>query len=111
MAALPPGWRSRVLSDADCMGELEALPGRNVSRALRSKFETAERGMIKADICRGAVLYNHGGIYLDVDVELYPPPPPSHRATTPLDFVIAKVSDEQEVLSVVPAWEPERAVF
>jgi Glycosyltransferase sugar-binding region containing DXD motif len=31
-------------------------------------FQNETEGMYKADICRGAALYEHGGFYLDVDV-------------------------------------------
>lgn len=51
------------LTDDDCIASL-----RKVFPSLISHFQNESKGMFKADICRGAALYETGGIYLDVDV-------------------------------------------
>jgi Glycosyltransferase sugar-binding region containing DXD motif len=55
----------RVLfwTDDECIESL-----RRVYPSLISFFQNETEGMFKADICRGAALYENGGFYLDVDI-------------------------------------------
>jgi hypothetical protein len=55
---------ARFLDDADCREMILS-----VSPALAKSFDMNWRGMIKADICRVAALYQSGGYYFDVDLE------------------------------------------
>ena len=41
----------------------------HLASALRGVFENTKDGSLKGDICRGAVLHNIGGYYMDVDIE------------------------------------------
>ena len=56
----------RFLTDEDCINALRAVLGPNAP--LIQFFQQETQGMYKADICRGAALWETGGIYLDVDV-------------------------------------------
>ncbi|CAB9502136.1 expressed unknown protein [Seminavis robusta] len=56
----------RFLTDKDCVQSLQAALGPNAP--LIDHFRNETMGMYKADICRGAALWETGGIYLDVDV-------------------------------------------
>lgn len=56
----------RFLTDDDCITSLQAVLG--PSAPLIDYFQQESQGMYKADICRGAALWETGGIYLDVDV-------------------------------------------
>lgn len=56
----------RFLTDEDCINTLRAVLGPNAP--LIHYFQQETQGMYKADICRGAALWETGGIYLDVDV-------------------------------------------
>lgn len=95
-----PSLHVAFLSDVDCILEIGSLPER-LRYNLTYQFSVAQRGMIKADICRGAALYNHGGWYLDVDVEpIYP-----------LEGLTARLSSRHELLTVTPAWEPDKSIF
>jgi hypothetical protein len=55
---------ARFLDDADCREMILS-----VSPDLAKGFDRERRGMIKADICRVAALYQSGGYYFDVDIE------------------------------------------
>lgn len=55
--------RTIFLTDGDCIESL-----RRVLPELVPHFRKESKGMFKADICRGSALWEHGGIYLDVDV-------------------------------------------
>mmetsp|Transcript_8977 Transcript_8977/g.22649 ORF Transcript_8977/g.22649 Transcript_8977/m.22649 type:complete len:393 (-) Transcript_8977:692-1870(-) len=53
----------RFLTDDDCIRSLQ-----KVYPTLIDFFLKETEGMYKGDVCRGAALYETGGIYLDVDV-------------------------------------------
>jgi hypothetical protein len=53
------------LTDRECIASL-----RRVYPSLVPYFEQEEKGMFKADICRGSALYETGGFYVDADVGL-----------------------------------------
>jgi len=57
----------RFLTDEDCLQSIRATLGPNTT--LTKYFTEETHGMYKADICRGAALYETGGLYFDVDVE------------------------------------------
>jgi hypothetical protein len=57
-----------VLSNEACRALLESVEPRLVSH-----FDAEERGMYKADICRVAALFNEGGYYFDIDLEVIQP--------------------------------------
>jgi mannosyltransferase OCH1-like enzyme len=63
--SLHPNTKVVFLTDADCLEYVRdiAIDG------LESFFLKEEKGMIKADICRGAALYKTGGLYFDVDLQ------------------------------------------
>ena len=62
----PDADQIRFLTDHDCIRALQAVLGPNAP--LIHYFQQETQGMYKADICRGAALWETGGIYLDVDV-------------------------------------------
>ena len=100
-ATLPLGWSAQVLDDARCLLEIERVPV--LAYELTVQFLRQKRGMIRADICRGATLFNHGGVYLDVDVE----PLSSNFAA----MLISNMTQTQDMVTVIPAWEPSVAIF
>ena len=53
----------RFLTDEQCIESLQ-----KTYPSLVPYFQQEEKGMYKADMCRGSALYETGGIYLDVDV-------------------------------------------
>jgi hypothetical protein len=57
----------RFLNDDDCRTSIQAALGSNTN--LTTYFTNEKHGMYKADICRGAALYETGGLYFDIDVE------------------------------------------
>jgi Glycosyltransferase sugar-binding region containing DXD motif len=63
---LHPEARVRFLRDEDCIRSLQSALGNK--SPLIEYFRKESTGMYKADICRGAALWETGGIYLDVDV-------------------------------------------
>ena len=54
-----------VLDDRRCVELIEQASGAELALA----FQREARGSFKADICRGAALWLHGGFYFDVDLE------------------------------------------
>ena len=64
--SLHPGSSVRFLTDKDCLESIrKVLPDTN----LTTYFTNEKHGMYKADICRGAALYETGGMYFDIDIE------------------------------------------
>ncbi len=57
----------RFLNDDDCISSIRNSLGSDTN--LTRYFADEEKGMYKADICRGAALYETGGLYFDVDIE------------------------------------------
>ena len=53
------------MTDADCRDTI-----RRVEPKLLQHFDNEEKGMYKADICRIVALYEKGGYYFDVDIEV-----------------------------------------
>ena len=58
-------YRAMFWDDAQCVAALKQLP---YGDEFAVHFEAENIGKFKADICRGAVLYLHGGYFLDVDL-------------------------------------------
>ena len=70
---LHPTATVRFLLDTDCVTSIRQatrMMGMSQSQTdfLIQSFLAEPRGMIKADLCRGAALYETGGLYVDVDV-------------------------------------------
>lgn len=63
---LYPNANVRFLTDEDCIRSLQTVLGQK--SPLITFFQKESEGMYKADICRGAALYETGGLYFDVDV-------------------------------------------
>ena len=76
----------RYLTDDDCIRSIQnAMKDENTKIKLKQKqnkkvteqdneklvkyFQNETKGMYKADICRGAALYETGGLYFDVDIQ------------------------------------------
>jgi hypothetical protein len=57
----------RFLNDDDCKNSIRATLGEDTK--LIDYFDKETHGMYKADICRGAALYETGGLYFDIDIE------------------------------------------
>jgi hypothetical protein len=57
----------RFLNDDDCKSSIRATLGDDTK--LIQYFDAETHGMYKADICRGAALYETGGLYFDIDIE------------------------------------------
>jgi Glycosyltransferase sugar-binding region containing DXD motif len=55
------------LTDVECISSIKRVMGSD--SPLLSYFEQETQGMFKADICRGAALYERGGLYFDVDLQ------------------------------------------
>ena len=64
--SLHPGAQVRFLDDNDCIAAIQSVY--NNSTNMVHHFQVETEGMYKGDICRGAALYQTGGIYLDMDL-------------------------------------------
>ena len=64
---LHPESTIRFLNDDDCLSSISYALGSNTN--LTKYFTDEKHGMYKADICRGAALYETGGLYFDIDIE------------------------------------------
>ena len=62
-----PGSAVNFLNDEDCLDSIRNALGQNTT--LAGYFSKETKGMYKADICRGAALYETGGLYFDIDIE------------------------------------------
>jgi hypothetical protein len=68
-ASLHPKAQVRFLTDNDCIESLSHLLDSAEDNAdLVAYFRRESIGMFKADLCRGAALYETGGLYFDVDL-------------------------------------------
>mmetsp|Transcript_9804 Transcript_9804/g.19919 ORF Transcript_9804/g.19919 Transcript_9804/m.19919 type:complete len:491 (-) Transcript_9804:2215-3687(-) len=67
ITSLHPESKVRFLNDDDCLKSIQATLGMDTN--LTKYFKSETHGMYKADICRGAALYETGGLYFDIDVE------------------------------------------
>lgn len=56
----------RFLTDVECETSIRNALGANTP--LVHHFRKEKQGMYKADMCRGAALYETGGLYFDVDI-------------------------------------------
>lgn len=84
---LHPNATVRFLTDLDCIKSITNVMG--VESPLIQFFQRETQGMFKADICRGAALYETGGLYLDVDVQARMPM--WQAIDTATDFVVPLV--------------------
>mmetsp|Transcript_24465 Transcript_24465/g.51264 ORF Transcript_24465/g.51264 Transcript_24465/m.51264 type:complete len:375 (+) Transcript_24465:1-1125(+) len=67
IVSLHPRTTTRFLNDADCLQSIRNTLGNDTK--LTEYFTDESHGMYKADICRGAALYETGGLYFDIDIE------------------------------------------
>jgi len=65
--SLHPESKVRFLNDDDCLNSIQYALGKDTN--LTTYFTNESQGMYKADICRGAALYETGGLYFDIDIE------------------------------------------
>lgn len=63
----PNSSQVRFLNDDDCLKSIQYALGKDTK--LTTYFTNESHGMYKADICRGAALYESGGLYFDIDIE------------------------------------------
>ncbi len=62
-----PNSSVRFLNDDQCLESIRLALGPKTN--LTKYFTEEKHGMYKADICRGAALYETGGLYFDIDIE------------------------------------------
>jgi len=91
---LHPTARVRFLTDEDCVASIVKVMGPDSQ--LPNYFRTETRGMYKADICRGAALYETGGLYFDVDIQARMSMWNVVQADT--EFVVPKVHRKSKVV-------------
>merc|ERR1719440_1229631 len=77
-------------------------------KELVEMFDSQIEGMYRGDLCRSAVLYNEGGFYLDVDVEMAVP----ISSIVEKDTTFASCFDKGgDILNAIIAAEPKSEVF
>ena len=64
--SLHPGATVRFLDDADCLAAIQEVYSADTN--MTGHFMAEREGMYRGDVCRGAALYQTGGIYFDMDV-------------------------------------------
>jgi hypothetical protein len=64
--SLHPNSTVRFLDDADCLAAIQEVYSADTN--MTGHFMAEQEGMYRGDICRGAALYQTGGIYFDMDV-------------------------------------------
>jgi mannosyltransferase OCH1-like enzyme len=67
MLKVNPNYSYELYDDIDCLNFLKNNYGSQVIKA----YESLNVGAAKADLWRYAILYKNGGIYLDIDSEIY----------------------------------------
>ena len=65
--SLHPGAEVRFYTDYECLASLARVLG--TDSPLLDFYQKERKGMYKGDMCRGAALYETGGLYFDVDIE------------------------------------------
>lgn len=58
----------RFLTDNECQQSIRNVLNVTAATELLQYFDAEPAGMFKADLCRGAALYQTGGLYFDVDL-------------------------------------------
>lgn len=61
--------RFNFLTDQDCLRLIDAYYTDDDDASFMRQIYLKEEGRIKGDICRGLALYDHGGLYMDVDLQ------------------------------------------
>ena len=67
--SLHPSSKVRFLTDDDCLQSISNVLSEPKAQTLKMYFQNESKGMYKADLCRGAALYETGGLYFDVDIQ------------------------------------------
>ena len=93
-------------SDDSCLQVLQEIEPR-----LLPHFRAEPRGAFKSDICRGAALWKHGGLYFDSDVVLRMPVPPLLRRQTEFASMWAVGQNQREVVQAFIAAAPGSATI
>jgi len=86
--ALHPDWEYKLWTDED----VNSFPWTN-----KRKFKMAENPGMKSDIWRYEILYQFGGLYLDMDVECIRPFDPMHER---LQFYIGNCSQDSFLINI-----------
>ena len=81
-----PDYKHIIYDDNDCINYISTYFGKE----LVNLFNSLEKGAHKADLFRYCVLYNEGGIYLDIKTELI----------TPINNIFFKPNTVYSVLSI-----------
>jgi mannosyltransferase OCH1-like enzyme len=94
------------LTDNDCLASIARVMGPD--SPLLDFFRKESHGMYKADICRGAALYEHGGLYMDVDMHarmsLWSAIKPTSTFVVPLS---SRLETPGKLLSSIYRFRPE----
>lgn len=88
IAKFASGYELRLWSDMDCQKILKD----SFSRDHEQLFVMLQNGAHRADLCRYAVLYVHGGIYIDIKTE----------PLVPFDYIFRRHSTTFSILSIAP---------
>ena len=84
-----------IWTDGECRRAIQCLPEALEPSTLLARWDGERHGPYRADLCRYVLLYVHGGLYVDDDLEFIAPP---GAALMPHDSVRDRAPDDRTLM-------------